>query len=222
MKYLIIIPFLLLLLGCDKSLGTAPDGEMDIVLPSTYIEWESIHPQDTTWWTFCANGVCMAAYKVKISGVSNPPPWEPMCLEYENGKCVPYIQANGDTMGDDGMTHQQYIAHYDSLTAGWLPIKYYEGTWGEDMGIITINVNQCVPGQFLNCTCDMTNPTYITTGWAPIYWSFSFWNTDSLFGFQCDENGDRIKLQHSSYDLTLSRWHGKDLFDIMNPIFRER
>ena len=223
MKYLLSLFALLCLLGCDERLlGPDDHSGMNITLPSTYIEWESIHPQDTTWWTFCATGVVMAAYKVKITGVSGAPPWDPMCIGTDKyGNCVPELNKNGDTLNELGQTHAQYIAYWAAQIAGWLPIKYYEGTWGENLGIVTVNVNQCVPGQYMNCTCDMNNPTYITTGWAPIYWNYSTWDKDSLSGYQCDESGNRVPLQHSSYNLKLIRWYGQQLFDLTNPIFRQ-
>ncbi|MBL8026029.1 MAG: hypothetical protein JNL74_06445 [Fibrobacteres bacterium] len=67
----------------------------------------------------------------------------------------------------------------------------------------------------------MQNPTWVESQWSPSYIAYDFWTTDSLFGYQSDENGERIRLMHSTEHVNLSRWHGKHLYDKSNPIFKQ-
>ncbi len=209
----------------DKA--TEPSG-MKVTFPATYIEWESIHPQDTTWWTFRANGECYAAQKRKITEAVNVPPWVPHCMSHIDASCNCCVgdayrrNDAGEIIGTDGRTQQEYLDFWAAQIAGFLPIEYHAGTWGDDDGMrLTIAVNRVIPGSYGGLACDMQNPTYVTSQYEPQYIMYDFWSTDSLFGFQADEDGNRIQLNHSSLNVTFSGWHGKHLFDKTNPIFQQ-
>jgi hypothetical protein len=119
-------------------------------------------------------------------------------------------------------TQSEYNAYWAAQIAGFLPIQYYAGTWGSQDGcLLTLGVNRVVPGSYGGIACDMSNPTYVETQWNPSYVDYDFWNNDSLHGYQCDENGVHIKLQHSDPDVKWSRWHGRSLADKSNPIFKQ-
>ena len=222
MKYLLLVVFLIIT-GCFDI--TDPSG-MNVTLPVTYIEWEVLHPQDTTWWTFRANGECYAAWKRKITEVSGAPPWVPHCMSHIDASCNCCVgdawrtDGNGNVIGTDGRTYEEYLDFWAAQIAGWLPIEYYAGTWDDNDGIrLTIAVNRVIPGSYGGIACDMQNPTYITSQYEPQYIMYDFWRTDSLYGYQSDEDGNRIELQHSEPNVKFSQWHGKHLFNTSNPIF---
>lgn len=220
MKYLLVL-LAILMIGCSDITG--PDG-MSVTFPATYIETELSHPQDTTWWYFSSSGTCYAAWKRKITEVSGAPPWVPHCLATDaNGDCAAFRHnSKGEILGTDGRTYQEYLDFWEAKISGFLPIEYYAGTWGSKDGIIlTLAVNRVVPGSYSGIACDMSNPTYVETQYAPAYVQYDLWNDDSLHGFQCDENGEPIRLLHSDPDVKFSRWHEKSLADKSNPIFKQ-
>ncbi|EFK97099.1 hypothetical protein LDC_0872 [sediment metagenome] len=196
---------------------------MDVTFPASYIEWESEYPQDTTWWTFTADGRVYAAYKRKITMVNGAPPWIPHCLGYDQyNNCVPRINSSGDIIGTDGRTHEEYLEFWAAQIAGFLPIEYYVGSWGSEDGMrLTIGINRVIPGSYGGIACDMKNPTYVTSQWDPAYIQYDFWTTDSLFGYHVDDEGYPVKSTHGSPETVFSGWHGKHLYDKTNPIFKQ-
>lgn len=221
MKKLLLLFSLIFLTNCSDVTG--PSG-MNVTFPVTYIEWEAMHPQDTTWWTFSADGTVYAAWKRKITETYNIPPWEPKCYDTNNcGECLAYRHnSSGEIVDDNCLTESQYNAKWSSKASGWLPIQYYKGSWGDLGGWrLTLAVNRVIPGNYGGGPCDMKNVTYVESLWDPQYVSYDFWTTDSLYGFQCDEDGERIPLQHSEPNVKWSQWHGKSLTDKSNPIFRQ-
>jgi hypothetical protein len=221
MKYLLVLLTLLFLINCASPTGPDSSG-MHITVPATYIEVEDLHPQDTVWWTFTANGECYAAWKRKITEVSGAPPWVPHCKGTDaQGNCAAYrTNSNGEILGTDGRTHQEYLDFWAAQIAGFLPTAFYAGTWGSvDGWILTLNINRVIPGSYGGKACDIRNSTKIQTQLESRYIAYDFWNDDSLYGYICDIDGEPIDLQHSDPNVKWSRWHGKHLFDKTNSIF---
>ncbi|MBL8026028.1 MAG: hypothetical protein JNL74_06440 [Fibrobacteres bacterium] len=106
-RRMLLLVVVLFVVSCTDLSG--PSG-MNVTFPVTYIEWEDIHPQDTTWWTLTADGKCYAAWKRKITEVSGAPAWYPHCLSYDkDGNCIPRKRPNGEIVGADGRTYQEYL-----------------------------------------------------------------------------------------------------------------
>lgn len=231
MKNLLLLLSLIFLTNCSDITG--PSG-MNVTFPVTYIEWEAMHPQDTTWWTFSADGTVYAAWKRKVTEIARVPTydaWKPHCLGYDcNGDCVPRTNSYGEAIGyGPGIvgpcTHSEWLRNWEKMKSGetgWLPIQYYKGSWSDlDGWRLTLAVNRVIPGNYGGRPCNMKSVTYVESLWDPQYLNYDFWTTDSLYGFQCDEDGERIPLQHSEPNVKWSQWHGKSLTDKSNPIFRQ-
>ena len=119
MRTIFVILLGVFLLGCANDI-TSPSKDV-VVFPVTYVEWEYRNPLDTTWWTLTADGKCYAAWKRKITMITNYPSWEPQCYGTDkNGNCWGYRQDpnTGEYLDANGRTEAQYNAMYAAQIKG--------------------------------------------------------------------------------------------------------
>ena len=198
MKHLILFLFLIQISIVAKD-----------IKPGTYIEWENIHPQDTTWWTLLPNHKINGAYKVKCSGAVGVKPW------------VAEYVSHGEVYNREGFTLEEYQKKWRDKTNVFLPIEYFVGTWDYDPSthIIRFEAKKVLPGRINGVARDMNNVTWIQHFRGDQYINVQQITDDAIIGFQCDENGEKIPLRDSTPILTWSKWYGQGIDEPSNPIF---
>jgi hypothetical protein len=115
--------------------------------------------------------------------------------------------------------------YYGSSRITHLPIQYYKGTWTvrkiNNVCVLVWAVNRVTPGLYMGVACDLDHPVYVESFYDPLYIAYNFWRTDTLNGYQCDEDAKVLKVKDGDPSTGFSKWNGKHLYERTNPIFKE-
>lgn len=249
MKHLLIVIILaFVFINCAEDFGTAPEAVHDTVYVApvntfkasdildggitTWIEVEYNLPQDTTWWTLCADGTMYAAWKRKVYSTTFA--WQPWIKDTailigEEYKFIRDTVKNRQNIpvNRNGLTLREYSEIYTDISTTWLPIQYQKGGWGlSRSGLMTLTPRVIKPGNAMGVDsfpykyeCDLVNCTWVETQLFFCYIKWEHSSSDTLQGYQAYETGNVMSVKDNDPNVIFIKWNGKHLNDITNPIF---
>lgn len=250
MKYLLLaIISTFIFTNCAEDFGTGPETIRDTVYvapvntfkasdvlngkTTTWIEVEYELPQDTTWWTLCADSTMYAAWKKKVrTDTYIIPTWRPW-VECRTVKSV-YIcdtmkNSYGVPVNTAGRTYSAHMAYYSPIKAyydtAFMPIEYYKGSWGvNSKNLLCITPRRVRPGVAQGLIdqpyeCDLVRCTWVETQISFCYIHWHSGSDSTLVGHQAYSDGSVQNVRDGNPDVLFKRWSGLHLYDIANPIF---